>query len=195
MPPIGMPPPLRRSRRRSTMHPASPVAHRRRPAWRPSPSARSASRRRVHGVHPIGRGHPPPPPPLSTAPTIACPPAATFTCSTTTRCCEPFPRWRFNASIRAAVVRAQFVRLGKALVHHRERLIPHRRELEAPHRRLMRGHKLRGHHVSDPRHPAQSRASRRHRRGPFRARPCRRDHRRYQGDFIVRSAGRGSGAV
>ena len=105
MPPIGMPPPLRRSRRRSTMHPASPVAHRRRPAWRPSPSARSASGRRVHGVHPIGRGHPLPPPPLSTAPTIACPPAATFTCSTTTRCCEPFPRWRFNASISTALVR------------------------------------------------------------------------------------------
>ena len=94
----------RRTRRSSTVHPASAIRHRRRPAWRPSPSARSASRRRVHGVVPHFRVHPLPPG-RSTAPTIACPPSFTVTCSTRTVCCPDFPRWRFNASISAALVR------------------------------------------------------------------------------------------
>ena len=91
--------------RGSTVHPASAIRHRRGAAWRPSPRASAAPSGRVHGVVPRFRGHPLPPPPVATAPTIACPPSFTVTCSTRTVCCPDFPRWRFNASISAALVR------------------------------------------------------------------------------------------
>ena len=64
-----------RSGQLPAVHPASAIAHRRRLAWRPSPRFRTAPRGRVHGIDVRLRGHPLPPPPLSTAPTIACPPA------------------------------------------------------------------------------------------------------------------------
>ena len=91
--------------RGSTVHPASAIRHRRGAAWRPSPRASAAPSGRVHGVVPRFRGHPLPPPPVATAPTIACPPSFTVTCSTRTVCCPDFPRCRFNASTSAALVR------------------------------------------------------------------------------------------
>ena len=82
----------------------SPASHRRGLAWCPAPSPCAAPRSRVHGVDCRLRGHPPSPPAV-TGPITACPPSFTVTCSTRTVCCPDFPRWRFNASIRAAVVR------------------------------------------------------------------------------------------
>ena len=48
-----------------------------------------------------------PPPPAFTAPTMAWPPAFTWTCSTRT-VCWPRPRWRFNASDCCEKVRSSF---------------------------------------------------------------------------------------
>ena len=87
------------------VHPAPPVRHRWRPARRPSPRFRTAPRSRLHGIDTHRSGHPLPPPPVATGPITACPPSATVTCSTRTVCCPDFPRWRFNASISAALVR------------------------------------------------------------------------------------------
>ena len=93
--------------RGSTVHPASAIRHRRGAAWRPSPRARSASRRRVHGVVPRFRGHPLPPPPLSTAPTIACPPSFTVTCSQASANRDPDPRRRRRAGDGSALSTAR----------------------------------------------------------------------------------------
>ena len=86
------------------VHPAPAIRHRRGLAWRPSPRPCTAPRGRLHGIDARRSGHPLPPG-CSTAPTIACPPSFTVTCSTRTVCCPDFPRWRFNASISAALVR------------------------------------------------------------------------------------------
>jgi hypothetical protein len=85
-----------------TMHSTPALSeYRRRLARLPTPGPGSASGRLVHrqmvAVLGLFLRFSLPLPPEVTAPTIACPPAWTWTCSTVTFCC-PLPRYRWSAS-------------------------------------------------------------------------------------------------
>ena len=133
----------RRSGRWAAVHPAAlPAAHRGGLAWRPAPRLCTAPGRRVHGVDLRRKGHLPPlPPGRSTAPTTACPPSFTVTCSTRTVCCPDFPRWRFTASIRVANVRLRrfaWDRLSRHATQARSRAPRLRRRLPQDRRLFVR---------------------------------------------------------